>query len=190
MALATLTGDEQQTEGQRRMKKLQRKQSSKSSEKKKAGSSQMFGMQPSRRRSGSQCEDVEECLVDDGSSKDEADLSNIDLTSTMSFTTAEILDGDRQQKGMAIAQKQYESDSIEGPKQRTALVPQQAEPKEVEIVQDDRPMFSIRRALTWCAPLQLCWMRKGKMNLLYLPGLWPARDAVCTSHHLTCRMLS
>ncbi len=157
MALATLTGDEQQTEGQRKMKKLQRQQSASSDAKaskksgKNSGRGQMFGMQASRRRSGSQCEDVDECLVDDGSFKDEADLSNIDISSSISFSPSEILEEGRQQTGLAVEQKQYDSASIDGPQQRTALVPQQAEPKDAEIVEDDRPVFSIRRALTWCA---------------------------------------
>lgn len=150
MALATLTGDEQQTEQQRRMKSKQLQNSSKSSAPsgKKTSSSQMFGMQPSRRRSGSQCENLEECLVDDGKFDEAADLSNIDLEGT-TFTTSDILEPNSRQAGLTTAQKRCDEEGLEGPRQRTTLVPQQqAEPRDAEIVQDDRPVWSIRRALT------------------------------------------
>ena len=146
MALATLTGDEQQTEQQRRVKPKKVQASSASG--KKSGSKQMFGMHPSRRRSGSQCENLDECLVDDGKFDEAADLSNIDLEGT-TFTTSEILEPNSWQGGLTTTQKRYDSEGLEGPRQRTTLIPQQqAEPKDAEIVQDDRPVWSIRRALT------------------------------------------
>ena len=146
MALATLTGDEQQTEQQRRVKPKKVQPSPASG--KKSGSSQMFGMHPSRRRSGSQCENIDECLVDDGKFDEAADLSNIDLEGT-TFTTSEILEPNSSQGGLTPTQKQYGTEGLEGPRQRTTLIPQQqAEPKDAEIFQDDRPVWSIRRALT------------------------------------------
>lgn len=151
MALATLTGDEQQTEQQRKTKRSKKQPVTKPGKQAGSSSKQMFGMQPSRRRSGSQCEDMDECLLDDGRLEDEqVDLSNFDIDGR-TFTTAEILASDPRQDGVAAAQKRYDSKGLlEGSQQSTSLVPNEtAEPKDAEIVQDDRPVWSVRRALTW-----------------------------------------